>query len=168
MLSGENARGECLFGVVGEHGHCRLHQDRSIVHFGAHDVDRTTTDPDTGSENVGVSVRASEGRQQRWVNVDDPIAPAIDEVGCQQAHEARKAYEPDIGSAQSRVERAVELRPIGKIPMRDCYRSDAGFACTIEPRGFATIGDDDGDFGWKFRICASVDQRLQIGASSRN
>ena len=79
MLGAQHARGEIVRGVGGPHRHGGLRDDRARVHRRAHEVHRAAVDADAGGQRPSVRVEPLEGRQQRRVDVDQAVAPALDE-----------------------------------------------------------------------------------------
>ena len=76
-------------------------------------VQPCTRDP--RGQRAGVGVQAAEGGQQRGVDVEQPVAPARDEVRRQDAHEAGEADQFDAAArAGASVERRVEGGSVGE------------------------------------------------------
>ena len=89
----------------------------------------------------------------------DAIAPSLDKIIGEQAHEASKTDEFDTGSAQLRVGRRGERLLIA---ISDYHTRQVRRCGMREPRRGAAVADDHGDFGRIGRIAAGFDQRLQI------
>ena len=116
MLGGEHPGGERIRRVAGQNRHRGLGDDRAVVHRRADIVDRAAMDLDAGIERAGVGVQSGEGGEQRGVDVDQPVAPALDEVLREKPHEAGEADELDAGRTRG-ARRAQPRTP--PLPRKD-------------------------------------------------
>jgi hypothetical protein len=55
-----------------------LRDDRPFIHFRAHEMNRAAGHLDPFFQHPLMNMQALEGRQQRWVNIDQAVAPAVD------------------------------------------------------------------------------------------
>src|SRR5215831_10222850 len=77
VLLRENPLGEPRGVVAGQHRHGGLHDDGALVHGGADEVDGAAGEAHAGGEHTLVDVDTLEGGQQRGMDVDHPVAPAL-------------------------------------------------------------------------------------------
>src|SRR5437899_12464904 len=59
-------------------------------------MDRAAGDLDAGGDRIALGVRSGECREERRMDVDDPVRELADERRRDQAHEAREDDEPDL------------------------------------------------------------------------
>jgi len=98
----------------------------------------------SGGERLPLRIEAREGGQQRGVDVDQPVAPALDETGVEQPHEPGKRDQFDAVLLERPVGRGGETRAIR---LGDDLAGDPGSRCPLQSRRFGPVADDQGDFG---------------------
>jgi hypothetical protein len=125
VLLGEDPRRQRLWRIAGEHRDNRLRDDRTVVHAGAHEMHGAAVLCHPRGDGAGVGVETRKRRQQRRVDVDDAIVPALDEGGGKNAHEAREADEFDPRLCKLKVNGGLEGGPVGKRSCRDGRCRDA-------------------------------------------
>src|SRR5262249_10531143 len=81
--------------------HHRLQDDRSALDPLVDATDRAAAHPTAELERRLLHLEAGEGRQERWVDIEDPPGETGDEPGGEKAHVPREADEPHA----ARVER---------------------------------------------------------------
>ena len=79
VLFGQHPGGEAFGVVVRMHRHDRLDDDRAVVHRRPDEVDGAAGEARAVGDHPLVHVQAAKRRQQRRVDVDQPVAPALDE-----------------------------------------------------------------------------------------
>ena len=79
MLGDQHAVGKRVVIVPFENRDDSLKDDRTFVHRRAHEMDRAAGEADTGLDRAGMGIQALERRQQRRMDVDQPVMPALDE-----------------------------------------------------------------------------------------
>src|SRR5579872_4654455 len=99
------------------------------------------------------------------MNVDQPVAPALDKTFMQDAHEAGQRDESDAGAAQRMMRLGGEMLAIG---VGDNPAPDPGRSCPVEARRVGAVADHQPDLGRVGGIGGGVDQRLQIRAAARD
>ena len=73
MFLSQDPRRERLHGVGVQHRNRRLQNDRTRVQFFVHEMHRAAGDLDAVFERLMLRVETRKGRQQRWVNIENPI-----------------------------------------------------------------------------------------------
>ncbi len=165
MLGGEDARRQRPGIVVRQHRHGGLSDDRPFIHRGADEMDGAAAEPHARGQRPLMRVEAREGGEQRGVNIDLAVAPALDEPRRQDAQEPGIADKFGACLAQRGVERRLEARAVGEIAMADDHRRQAGPAGTIEADCVGAVGSGQDDLGGIIRQRAGLDQRLQVRAA---
>jgi hypothetical protein len=103
-------------------------------------------------------MEARKGREERGVDVDHPVAPVSDEALGQKPHEAGEANELDPGLAERLVERGIEARPVGKVPMRHDFLGEVRLRRVAEAGGVGAVRQDRYNFCGKICSRARLDQ----------
>ena len=168
MLRLEHSRGEARLVVALENRNRGLGDDRTGIHFGTDEMDRTAADPNTGRERAGVGVQSRESGQQGRMNVDHPVVPAFDEPWSEQAHEPGEADQPRARPPECRIQRAL-VKP------RDPERPDDRIVWAVIPARAARSRPRGPDVRYHGAYLAGLtgfaqasDQGLQVGPASRN
>src|SRR5690242_13861391 len=79
MLDLEHATGERVGIIAVEHRHDALDQDRAVVKLRADQMHGAAVDAHTCGKGPLMRVQTLEGRQQRGVDVKQPVLPALHE-----------------------------------------------------------------------------------------
>ena len=108
---------------------------------------RAAVQLDAGLERPLMGVEAVEGGQQRRVDVDQPVAPALDEILRQQAHEAGEADDVDPRGLEPLLDRRLEGGAVLDGLGVDDRGGDAGLGRLGEPGGIRTVGQHQHDLG---------------------
>jgi hypothetical protein len=116
-------------------------------------------EPDGGGERLTLRRQAGESRQQRRVDIDQPVGPGFDKAGIEEAHEPGQRDQLDCAVVQHAVRRGGEGGAVGDLNGVMRY---SGSGRVRQPRRVAAIADDGGDFGGIGGVRGSVDQRLQV------
>ncbi len=165
VLHLENTGGEGFLGVVLQDRHGPLDEDGAVVEFGADEVDGAAVDADASLQGTGVGVEAFEGGQERGMDVEEAVLPALHEPGAQDAHETRQADEPDAGLVQFLVQRPLErLTSIMSLVIDNQVRNARrrSYVQTARP---GPVGDDECDLEGCFRLLACLYQGSEIGTA---
>ena len=85
----KDAPGEVVRIVIEGDGDGGLDDNWARVHFRTNKMYRAAGEPGAVGYNAGVCMEAFIGREQRWVNIDQPVAPSVDKAGRQKPHESR-------------------------------------------------------------------------------
>ena len=110
VLARQHARGQRVLGVVGQHRHDRLRDDRPVVEVGGDEVHRRAGHLAAGLDRAPVRVQAGERRQQRRMDVDEAALETRDEGRREDAHEA--GQRDQVGrEARRSLRRARHRRP---------------------------------------------------------
>src|SRR5690348_6051695 len=75
--------------------HYRLADDRPAIELRTDEVDGAAGKAHPRVERLPLGIEPAEGRQQRGMNVDHPVAPSLDKAPFQHPHEPGKADELD-------------------------------------------------------------------------
>ena len=78
---------------------------------------------DAGLECLALGVHPLEGRQQRWMHIEEAAAPSTHEGLSQDAHEAGQTDHVCPGRLQLTVHRRLKLFPILVVLVRNHLRS---------------------------------------------
>lgn len=108
MLLRENPRTQGLFGIVGIHGDGGLRNDWPMVGFFIDEMDRGPGNADSVLQRLTLGMGAGERRQERGVDIDNPLGKGADEKWGQYAHETRQDYEFNLIGAEALNERRLE------------------------------------------------------------
>ncbi len=163
MFGCKDARRQAHLVVIRMHRNDCLGDDRPGIDVGAHEMHRAPGKAHAGGQRLPLRVKPREGRQQRGMNVDHPIAPSLDKTGVEDAHKASEANQVDPVPAQSRVSLR---RKTYAITVRNHCARDASGGGPRQARGVRPVADDNGDLGGIGWIGARIDQRLQIRPAS--
>src|SRR5690606_9221802 len=79
----------------------------------------------SGFKRLALHVQALERRQQRWVDVDQPVLPAGREPRAEDAHESGQDDQFDAMALQFRRDGAIEALAVGVVAMRNDGGGDA-------------------------------------------
>ncbi len=115
-----------------------------------------------------MSIEAPEGRQQRGVNIEVAVTPALDEARRVQPHEPGIAEDFDAGLLEGLVERGIEGIAGRKRLVIDGEGGDGGGFGAGEAFSARHVRDHDHDLGGVVRCLAGVDQGLKVGAATRD
>ena len=96
-------------------------------------------------ERLLLRVEAAERREQRWVDVQDPVRKRLQERLANQTHEAGQADKHDIPFAQRLGKRAIVSVAVGVLARAEEQGFNSSLAGTGEPGRLRSIRDDDGD-----------------------
>ena len=91
MLLLENLCGKALRGVIVEHRNRTLHHDRAVVHRLIHKMDSASGNFGAVLQRLGLCIEPWKSRQQRWVNVQDPVGKCAHELRREDPHISRQA-----------------------------------------------------------------------------
>ena len=139
MLLLQDARGEALFVVAGQHGHSGLHDHRADVDAGRDEENRASRDLDAVFDRVLRPVNSGKRRQQAVVNIHDAAGERVEHHRRQQAHEAGERDQFDRAIAQRGEDGAIEILARRKLAMLDDRRLDSVAAGALES---LRVGDD--------------------------
>ena len=84
MLFEQDARRQRIDRVVGEHRDRGLNDDRPAVQFRRHQVDRRARDAHAMRERLSLRIESRERREQRRVDIQDPIGKRGRAAACRQ------------------------------------------------------------------------------------
>src|SRR6516164_774683 len=136
-----------------------LGDDRAVVELGPNEMNRATRETNTRRQRLPLSVQAAEGGEKRWMNVDHPIVPRLNETAIEHPHKPGQTDKLDPPFAQQ----LAGLRRKGvSVAMR--YDHGGNSSCFRQPetRRCRAAADNESDLRGIAQIAASVDQRLQV------
>jgi hypothetical protein len=100
VFFGQNPRGERL-GVVGlQHRNSALQNNGSVIQMLIYKMHSAAGHLDAIVEGLLLGFKTREGRQKRWVNVENPVGKCGNELGRQKAHVPGEADQIDVVGAQ--------------------------------------------------------------------
>ena len=108
MFLDQNARGEGVGRVLVVDRHDGLEHDRASIELRGNDVHGGTTDLDAVVPRLGLPVEPGEGRQERWMDVEDAVRERLDERCAQQPHETSEAHERDVAFLELVYHREIQ------------------------------------------------------------
>jgi hypothetical protein len=126
---------------------------------------RAAGKPHPRRQCLTLRVQAREGRQQRGVDVDHPIAPSLHQAGIEKAHEAGERHQLDAMPPQGCIGHRGEDAAIA---LADHLVRDAGLRRVLQPLRLAPVADDQDDLGRIGGVGRRFDQRLQVRAAPRD
>src|SRR4051794_14699778 len=80
MLGDQHAVGKRVIIVPFENRNDGLKDDRPFVHRRADEMNGATGEADAGLDRAGMSIQSLERGEQRWMDVDQPVMPALDKA----------------------------------------------------------------------------------------
>ena len=140
MLGLKDALGQHIRRVVRQHGHRRLRDDGAFIHLGTDEMHRGAREAHACIDCALMHMQALEGGQERGVDVEHPVAPPVDEIVGQDAHEARIADEFDLRIFQRAVKHRVELLARLEFLVVDDLVGDTGFLGMEEAGRIRPVG----------------------------
>ena len=165
VLGREDARRQARLVIVAVHRHDRLRDDRPGIDLVAHEMHGAAGKPDAGGERLPLRMKSGEGRQQRGMDIDEPIAPSRDKRAVEDAHISGQRDESDAALPQRGIGRRGEGLPalLGNNAVRD-----PGAGGPPEARRLGAVADHENDFGRIGRVGGGLDQRLQVRPAARD
>jgi len=127
----QHARRQAVGVVATVDRYHRLHQDRAVVQFRAHDMDGAAREPHARIQNPLMHVQPLERRQQGRVDVDNPVAPALGKRRRQEPHETREADELNTRRCQNLVHGIVEGFATVEVLVVDHLGCDPGLGSAL-------------------------------------
>src|SRR5690606_25830963 len=103
---------ERLLVVVGPHHDRHLGDDRPVVYLLVDEVHRHPGDPDPVLQRLGHRVGPRETRQERRMDVEDPVREPPDRLRSEDAHETRQHHHLGCGGAHRLAHRMGERLPV--------------------------------------------------------
>jgi hypothetical protein len=144
VLLGEDAGGEGVGVVGGEHGDGALQQDHAVVQVLIDKMDGASGQLDAVIEGLGLRVEAGKGGQERGVDVEDAVGKGGDELRREEAHVAGQADEVDAVGAEAGEDIAIVVGA-GAAFGDEESGGQAEIAGGGEAGSVGDIGDDEGD-----------------------
>ena len=95
MFCRKYPRGQVFFGIIFQNRNHGLAQNGAFIHLGADEMDGAAGKSHARRQGAGMGVEAFEGRQERGMDVQHPVAPGFDEGWRHQPHEPRQADKVD-------------------------------------------------------------------------
>jgi len=143
VLLGEDSLSHRLGIVIRSHRNGGLDNNGPVVHRRIHDVYRRAGDCDAVARGLRLGVRAGERRQQRWMDVQDPVRVAIDQRRRHDAIEARHHDEFDRRSRERARHGVVKILAGRERPMVDEDSIQAARLRSREHRRLWAIADHE-------------------------
>ena len=159
--------GERVHRVTVHHGHGLLQDRRAGVHLLLGEVHGDAGEPHAPPQRLLDRVHPRERREQGWVEVDDPVGEAVEELAGQDARPAGKDDEVGGGRGHDAGELAVALGALAAGHRHD-LRRDPGRRRPLERHGVRARAHDLRDLDGPAGLVDRVDQRLQVAAAARH
>ena len=100
-------------GVVVQHRHGRLQDDRTTIELGRDQMHGGAADPHTVLERLALRIEARKCRQQRRMNVEDAVRKRIEQWRPDEAHEPGEADQIDVARLSTSTSAAIVGVTIG-------------------------------------------------------
>jgi hypothetical protein len=165
VLLDQDSRRQRLRGVIVEHRHRALHDDRSGIELAGDQMHGGAADLHAVGDGLPLRLEAGKRRQQRRMDVEDRIRKRVEERRADDAHITGQAHQTDIACAQLARQRLVVVDPGRPAAMADADRLDPRRARALERAGAFDIRDHDGNRRVEASVCDRVDERLQVAAA---
>ena len=168
MLLLEDPCSEALGSVVVLDRHGGLQDDWTRVQLWGHDVHRGAGYLRPVLERLGLTVHPWKRRQERWVDIENPVRKSVDEHWAQEPHEASQTHQIDLVSAKSLDEGDVVGLPrvIGRVLEHGGL--DARRRGTLESTSVRLVGHDDCNRRVQSAVGHCVDDGLEVATPPRN
>ncbi len=166
MLGTEHARRQRVGRVIGEDRYCRLRDDRPGIHGGAHEMHRAAVDHHPGLERADMGAEALKGGQDGGMDVDHPVAPAVNERLREKTHEARETDDIDFRLAQDAVDFRLEGRPVTNRFCVDDSSCDTRLGGASDAGRVGTARKHQHYFRGIVGHLRSADKRRHVGAAA--
>src|SRR4029453_9549665 len=158
VLLAQDARSKRVGGVIRQHRHRGLGDDRAGIEVGRDKMYRAAADAGAGIDRLLLHAQAREGRQQRGMDVDDAVLPVRRKPRALDAQEAPQRHQSDTTLLQLGRDGAIEALAVGKALVRDNRRRNACVLRKLQSRRPGNVAHNDGDFGWIVRSLRRLDQ----------
>ena len=145
----------------------RLQDDRSAVGALVDEVNRATAHLHAVRQHVAMSMRARERRQQRRMDIHDPILVRANERRAQDSHEAGKDHQIDFRRPQLVDHFRLERQLILKSFSINAEIFDPRARRSLERHDIGLIGQHDRYLSVELAVGDRVYYRLQVGAAPR-
>ena len=166
VLRLEDTGGQALLVIPRQNGNRRLRDNRAMVEFRTHEMDRAAGDLHALFDGAAMAVEPWERGQESRMDVEDAIVPAVHEIGCQDPHEPSQAYQGTPGPFRDGIEFGFKRTTKLKEGVVDNAGFDVCPPCPLQSPGSGSVGDDDTDLAGKILPGTGIDQGLEIGAAS--
>src|SRR6266705_5775321 len=131
-------------------------------------MDRAAGDLDAGGDRIALGVSPGECREERRMDVDDPVRELADERRRDQAHEAREDDQPDLFVPKDFYEFAFEaFAVLAERAMIHDDRGDVRGFRAFEHRRPRDVADEDGEVDVQVSPLPRVHEALEVRASPR-
>lgn len=137
-------------GVIVQHWHSLLADDRSGIHAGIHKMHRATRHANPMRERLFPCLQSGKRRQQRRMDIDDAIFERAQKIALKDTHESRKHDQVHLRLAQSIHKFSFRLfAELGaERAWLDELRGDVPFTRVRQDSRAFNIAQNDGDLRW--------------------
>ena len=156
MLLTENPRSHSGIGVVVEHRHGPLHDDRSAVECLGHEVHGGTSNLYAVLQRLTLGIQSRKRRKERGMDIQNGLRKRLEERCADQSHVPSQTHETNVTSAQLSYDRPLVVIARRRRSMIDIECLDAGAPGYLEAGGVRTIGNHDGDDGIQLPVADGV------------
>ena len=157
-----------VFVIAGQDRDDGLQEDGTVIHLLVHQVDGAAGESHSVVESGLLHVKPREGREERGVDVEDPVPESVDQHGGKQPHVAGQTDQIHLRFQKLREDRAVVLLPAGIVHVGENRRGDTPPGRNGQPGGAGEIGDDQYAVGWEPVPVHRVQEGDHVGASPRD
>lgn len=166
MLLLQNSLGERVFVVFGQHGNRALRDDYAMIEVFIDEMNGAAADLNTVFERLPLRVETWKCRQQRRMNVQNPIWECRKEGGRDEPHVSGEADQIHLMLAQTSDDRSVMLAAAESFAL-DYVRIQAAIFCRFDAWNIRFVGDYDCNFRAGNLPCGDiVGDGEEVGAAS--
>ena len=139
-------------GVIVQHWHSLLADDRSGIHAGIHEMHRATRHANPMRERLFPCLQSGKRRQQRRMDIDDAIFERAQKIALKDTHESREDDQVHLRLAQSIHKSRSASSPslVRKLPGWNELCGDVPFTRVRQDSRAFNVAEDDGDLRWDF------------------
>src|SRR5580765_3133313 len=119
-------------------------------------------------EGLTLRIKAWKRRQQRRMDVQDPVFERVQYRAAHNPHVASQTHEASVTGLQKVRDRPIARVSIGIVLRRNTHRLDAGRAGALKPWSVAAVRDDNRDRSVQRTTGNRIDDRLEIAATTRD
>ena len=168
MLGPEDTRCKRVRRIGLQNRDRRLSDDGAVVHLRPDDVHGASRELDASGKCACVRIKPFEGRQQRGMNVEHSVAPALHEVRCHQPHESRAGHEIDVKRLECGIEFGLERFAARKRLVVDGACGYASGLGLLETFGLGSVGKHASNLSRVVVRLGRRDERNHVGAPARD
>jgi len=164
MLHGEDSLLERIGRVVFENGDDTLRDDRTRIDARVNQMDGAATHTDPRLKRLPLRMKARKGRQERRMNVDDPVGEGVEHGGGDNPHKSCQTDPLHTVRLESSNRLLIPRGPLRERFARDDFDRDTRGMRALQRVGLRAVREHDGDFSGEVRLFRCIEERLKIRA----